>query len=169
MNSCCVCSTDSKSLKLSCQHHICLKCASETIRMDNQHACPKCGSFLANDIGNLFMDYMKDPDNSFEFNFGFKTNDVVWTYSGANGNNWAFSADQCKTIENAYAEYLTDGTKKEFKLNVTTGSWYVLDFDAMQQYSFNDNTKRRTLDRFELESYKDLADNHVVGVAGKKI
>jgi len=156
-------------LKLSCNHHICLKCAEDTIKMDSHNACPKCGIFLANDINKLITDHLNDPENKLAFEHGFQNGAVIWTYSGANGKKWAYTRDQCKSIEEAYEEFLIDGTKKEFRLNVSNGSWYILNFDSMQQSNFNDNNKTRNLDRFEMDSYQDIIDNDVIGISGKRI
>jgi len=159
-NLCVVCEKSS-IFCLSCNHGLCKGCAEELVKTDKYNYCPKCDNYLDVDIKKLFTDY---ANNNNEFVNG----DAIWCYSGANSNWWSFTPNQCKLIENNFQLFLDETELNEMKLTVSIGSIYTLNFENMTQSSFNDNTKKRNLKRFEFKSSTDFTDNNVVGIAGKK-
>lgn len=166
-NQCCVCFKDSQ-LSMSCSHTICVACVKQLVQTNNYNSCPTCGNFLLDDINKLYLEYMKDPTNSFYSNYGFKNNDTIWAYQGANGNYWAFTKYQCDIIESKYQKYIGDNVSAEFQLLVSTGNIYIINFHDMIQYASKNEQKMRDIIRFKMLQYQDIIDNKIIGVAGTK-
>ena len=181
---------DNYLYQMSCDHYICLDCASLKISKNQYKTCPSCQNILAKNLSTLVEE--RDADVKLHMlsqNYNINIGDTLWIYSG-NSGYWLYDNDCCNKLNQAYQDFLSfndaddsandaddspnsydeDPTTTELQINIGTRiDTYVIDFINGLQYQKNNPSKKRSLKCFKLNAALDIKTYNIVGIAGKKL